>query len=416
MFRRSKEKRLAATGVATASAPQHQETPPASLPWLALDARASVLHASEDAARRLGIACSELTSQPLTDLLMGLPSEPPSRWPLEVSVKTRTGADARLLTFAREDGTTSIIVAEPNPDASELAELRAEREALSRAYAVIEFTPDGHILSANDNFLAAAGYRLEEIRGRHHRIFCKPDYAASDDYRRLWERLKHGEFFSARIERVNKRGEVVWLDASYSPVFDAKGQVTKVIKHAKDATAQQRAQDESARHVREASLATAKAFDRGNEIVAEAVSTMSEVMQQVEKAAERVNSLGGQAEGISQILGTISAIADQTNLLALNAAIEAARAGDQGRGFAVVADEVRNLAGRTGTSTSEIDGVVQQNQQYAGEAVAAMQAVLAQVEEATRLIRESGQALDEVGGHTSALVDVVSTRLDDGHH
>ena len=416
MFRRSKEKRLAATGVATASAPQHQETPPASLPWLVLDARATVMHASEEAARRLGIACSELTSQRLTDLLTGLPSEPPSRWPLEVSVKTRTGVDARLLTFAREDGTTSIVVADPTPDASELAELRAERDALSRAYAVIEFTPDGHILKANDNFLAAAGYSLEEIRGKHHRIFCKSDYAASDDYRRLWERLKRGEYFSARIERVNKRGEVVWLDASYSPVFDDKGQVFKVIKHAKDATEQQRAADESARHVREASLQTAKAFDRGNEIVAAAVSTMADVMQQVEKAAERVNSLGGQAEEISQILGTISAIADQTNLLALNAAIEAARAGDQGRGFAVVADEVRNLAGRTGTSTSEIDGVVQQNQQYAGEAVAAMQAVLAQVQEATRLIRESGQALDEVGGHTSALVDVVSTRLDDGHH
>lgn len=409
MFRRANTRQIPAAGNANTAGP----TPPTlpALPWLLVDSEARVLECSALAGHQLGISTSELNGTRLGALFPHLPSEAPAKWPLELTTRTRTGRDVRLLTFSGNDGTASMVVTDLGPISQDLAALKAERDALSRSTAVIEFTPDGHILDANENFLAAAGYTLDEIRGKHHRIFCQPDYAASSDYRRLWERLKSGEFFSARIERINKRGEVLWLDASYNPVFDAAGRVVKVIKHATDATAMQVAANDTARQVREASMETAKAFDQGNELVAAAVNTMTAVMQQVEKAAQRVDSLGGQAEEISQILGTISAIADQTNLLALNAAIEAARAGEQGRGFAVVADEVRNLAGRTGTSTREIDGVVQQNQRYAGEAVAAMHAVLAQVQAATKLIQDSGQALEAVGGHTRALVEVVSQRL-----
>ena len=100
----------------------------------------------------------------------------------------------------------------------QLAEAQARREAVDRSMAVIEFQPDGTIVAANDNFLATMGYRLEEIRGQHHRLFCQPGYAASAEYQRFWQRLASGEFIRERFLRLNKAGQQVWLEASYNPV------------------------------------------------------------------------------------------------------------------------------------------------------------------------------------------------------
>jgi methyl-accepting chemotaxis protein len=105
-------------------------------------------------------------------------------------------------------------------------------EAISRAQAVIEFTPDGEILTANENFLAAVGYSLSEIQGRHHRMFVDPAYAASPDYGQFWKRLNSGEFLADEFKRVGKGGREVWIQASYNPIFDHKRRIAKVVKFA----------------------------------------------------------------------------------------------------------------------------------------------------------------------------------------
>ncbi len=109
-------------------------------------------------------------------------------------------------------------------------------EAISRAQAVIEFTPDGTILTANENFCGAIGYSLSEIAGKHHAMFCDPDYAKSHEYCRFWERLASGEFFSAEYERVAKGGRRIHIQACYNPIFDMNGKVFKVVKFATDVT------------------------------------------------------------------------------------------------------------------------------------------------------------------------------------
>lgn len=109
-------------------------------------------------------------------------------------------------------------------------------EAISRVEAVVEFSPDGTILGANDNFLAALGYRLEEIQGRHHSIFVDPTYAQSDDYREFWRRRNRGEFVAQEFKRIGKGGKEVWIQASYNPIFDAENRVIKVVKFATDVT------------------------------------------------------------------------------------------------------------------------------------------------------------------------------------
>ena len=114
---------------------------------------------------------------------------------------------------------------------------RATLEALSRSQAMIEFSLEGAILSANQNFLNALGYRLEEVVGQHHRIFVEPAYASSAEYRAFWERLRKGEYDAAEYKRLGKGGKEVWIQASYNPIMDAKGRPYKVVKFATDITA-----------------------------------------------------------------------------------------------------------------------------------------------------------------------------------
>jgi len=118
------------------------------------------------------------------------------------------------------------------------ADNAAKIEAINRAQAVIEFDLDGRILHANENFLAVMGYTLEEIAGKHHRVFCDAAYAASSDYAEFWSHLGSGELHSGRFKRRHKSGADVWIRASYNPVFGPDGKAFKVVKYATDVTEQ----------------------------------------------------------------------------------------------------------------------------------------------------------------------------------
>jgi methyl-accepting chemotaxis protein len=114
-------------------------------------------------------------------------------------------------------------------------------EAINRAQAVIELGLDGTILTANENFLRILGYSLEEIRGQHHRVLVEPSYAASDEYRQLWEKLGRGEYDAGQYKRLARDGREVWIQASYSPILHADGKPYKVVELATDITAHMKA-------------------------------------------------------------------------------------------------------------------------------------------------------------------------------
>ncbi len=115
--------------------------------------------------------------------------------------------------------------------------LEAEMTALSKSQAMISFDTKGTILDANDNFCKAAGYTLDEIKGKHHSIFIDPVYRDSADYRLFWERLGAGHFDAAQYKRIAKGGREFWIQASYNPVFGLDGKVIKVVKIASEITA-----------------------------------------------------------------------------------------------------------------------------------------------------------------------------------
>ncbi|OHC24136.1 MAG: pili assembly chaperone [Pseudomonadales bacterium RIFCSPHIGHO2_02_FULL_60_43] len=283
-------------------------------------------------------------------------------------------------------------------------------EAISRSMAVIAFNPKGEVLEANENFEQTMGYRLNEIRGKHHRMFCTREEADSAEYRRFWERLNKGEFFSGRFQRINRHGDTIWLSATYNPVFDASGRLYKVVKFARDVTGlvrQQQAESEAAKLAYEISQQTDESARHGAKVIRETVDVVRGIADELSRAAEGITAVSQQSEMISSIVQVIRGIAEQTNLLALNAAIEAARAGEQGRGFAVVADEVRNLAARTSQATVEIVEVVKRNHELAQVSVDSMQASRHKVDQGVNLVNQAGDVIEEIQSGARQVVDAV---------
>jgi methyl-accepting chemotaxis protein len=117
-------------------------------------------------------------------------------------------------------------------------ELASKLDALSKSQAVIEFNLDGTIVTANENFLNAMGYRLDEIKGKHHSMFVAPELREQAEYRAFWEALRRGDYQAGEFQRIAKGGRPVWIQASYNPLLDRRGRPFKVVKFATDITAQ----------------------------------------------------------------------------------------------------------------------------------------------------------------------------------
>jgi methyl-accepting chemotaxis protein len=321
-------------------------------------------------------------------------------------IRDDTGRVVKVIKFASD------ITAEKLRD----LDMTGKVDAISRAQAVIEFTPQGEILTANDNFLKAMGYGLSEIKGRHHRLFCDPAEAESSAYRQFWDSLARGEYQAAEYRRLGKGGREVYIQATYNPVFDDTGAVVKVVKFATDITAavhrRQRGLElngelgsvvsrisdahEKAGIAASASTETgamihsvAAASEELSQSVKGISHSMGDARHSVEgvfKHTENANNsaalLNRSAAAMTNVVTLIQDIAGQINLLALNATIESARAGDAGKGFAVVASEVKNLANQAANSTKTI-----------ASEIANMQAVTTEVSDALNLITSSMDAV-----------------------
>jgi methyl-accepting chemotaxis protein len=318
------------------------------------------------------------------------------------------------------------------------ADFEGQIKAIDKSQAVIEFELSGVIRNANENFLRTVGYSIDEIRGRHHRMFVDAAFAESAEYRAFWEKLGHGDYDSGVYQRVGKGGKEIWLQASYNPIFDASGRPMKVVKYASDVTAQKNLTERLSRIMAEIRAAgaeiqlSAEEISSGNaslsaRVEAQAASLeettasmmrMTETVRENADNAQQANQLalaacehaerGGKimhdavgamqvinesSRKIADIIGVIDAIAFQTNLLALNAAVEAARAGEQGRGFAVVASEVRSLAGRSAAAAKEIKELIQDSVKKIGDG--------------SRLVEESGKGLGDIVASVKKVTDIV---------
>ncbi|WWF08181.1 PAS domain-containing methyl-accepting chemotaxis protein [Pseudomonas trivialis] len=280
-------------------------------------------------------------------------------------------------------------------------------DAIGRSMAVIEFTPQGQILNANDNFLGTVQYSLDEIVGQHHSLFCHREEVESPAYRAFWDSLNRGEYHSHRFERKNKYGKTLFLEASYNPIFDASGRLYKVVKFASDITDQVTSLRTAADSAHATSVQNDVCARKGSQVVQQTVQIIEDISHDLNQAAVSIDAVNKQSEIIGTIVQTIRSIAEQTNMLALNAAIEAARAGEHGRGFAVVADEVRSLAARTSQATLEIVEVVRKNHDLSASAVSSMQSSLSRTGLGVELANEAGQVILEIQEGSRHVVDAI---------
>jgi methyl-accepting chemotaxis protein len=379
-----------------------------------IDETGRIISANQRFAETLGYSLERLSSMAVSDIM----AEPhkgfaPNLYAIERQLYRTADGRAVALSFgwiAMANGTFQGYGFVAPPLAQDEREAIEMYSALNRSMAMVQFSLTGEVLCANESFVQAMGYSLAEIEGKHHRIFCLEEDAASAHYIEFWKSLNKGVFNAGRFRRVGKNGRVVWLEATYNPIKDAAGRVYRIAKFASVVTEQV----EKANGIKQAadmaydvSLDTDVKANRGMELVAGSVLGTQTIAQQMSSVTDSMIALESQSQLIGSIVDTIGAIATQTNLLALNAAIEAARAGTNGRGFAVVADEVRKLAGRTSTATQEITGVVRQNRELAGQAALRVQCSRDHADRLLDLAEQAGRAMADIQLGAKQVVEAI---------
>lgn len=339
-------------------------------------------------------------------------------------------------------------------------ELLATLNAIYKSQAIIEFNMDGAVITANDKFLDAVGYSLDELKGRHHSILVTPDYRASQEYRMFWDKLRSGEYDQAEYKRLKKNGQEVWLQSSYNPIMDAQGKPTKIIKVATDVTerkiqevkltkltenlrevsreisndllggvnqietaaiAQAASASEQATSITEISATieeikmttqqthekakqlgesaerTSKEAENGKIAIIKMSESMQELQDKIGEISSTILGLNEKTQQIGEITETVADIAKQSKLLALNASIEAAKAGESGKGFAVVAGEVKDLAEKSQLSTERVQKILQDIRQTAEKAVFVTQLGTKSVDENIHQVKLTGDVINALG-------------------
>ncbi|EWY41659.1 chemotaxis protein [Skermanella stibiiresistens SB22] len=310
------------------------------------------------------------------------------------------------------------------------AEMQGQVNAINKSQAVIEFELDGTVITANENFLSAVGYSLDEIKGRHHRMFVEPEMAESAEYRAFWASLARGEFQAAQYKRLARGGREIWIEASYNPILDASGRPYKVVKFATDITRQVRllvhlktlidrnfgeigaaliqssgqvdgAMDaatltsETVQAVAAAAEELASSAQEISSSMAKSRATADTAQRQAEDADHATGRMAAATRQMNGIVDLIRNIAGQINLLALNATIEAARAGEAGRGFAVVATEVKNLASQAAKATDQISTEIEGIQSISGDVVGALSGIRQSIETVRDYVLTTASAVEE---------------------
>nr|WP_024631498.1 methyl-accepting chemotaxis protein [Paenibacillus taichungensis] len=228
-------------------------------------------------------------------------------------------------------------------------------KAMEKSLAMIRFDLDRRVTYVNEVFAQTMGYTVDEMYGMHHQQFCFNEFVNSPEYEAFWSSIFNGASFQDKIERKDAKGNSVWLEATYMPVYDEWNQnILGVSKIATNITTRQNNVSAVVNELKTMSHDLNEHADIGIERSRELMSSITYISEVSTQNRATLTHLQEQARSIQGVVKTIREIASQTQLLALNAAIEAAHAGEYGRGFDIVAKEVRKLSAMVENSINEI--------------------------------------------------------------
>ncbi len=334
-------------------------------------------------------------------------------------------------------------------------------EAIGKSQAVIEFDMKGIILKANENFLITMQYKLEDIIGKHHSIFCEDSYKNSNDYKNFWQKLNEGKFDAGEYLRIGNNSKKVWIQATYNPIMGADGKPFKVVKYATDITNRKNLTFEIENNVQNLTKSLeylsktttsmskrAKVTMNGSKEVSSSIIEINDSVSNISKKVEAMLSsiisiskssddgkkiaieareqsknttnailkLDKESEKIGDTINIISQIAFQTNILSLNAAVEAATAGEAGKGFAVVAQEVRNLATRSNEAAKEITNAILLIQSLVKNSLESINSIDDTIEQITSMSTHISDSISEqqtISNEVSSITNEASLEIND---
>ena len=266
------------------------------------------------------------------------------------------------------------------------ADYSGQIDAIGMSQAVIEFNMDGSIINANDNFLTTMGYRLDEIKGKHHSMFAEPDFARSQEYKDFWEKLNRGEFESAEYKRLGKDGKEVWIQASYNPIMDLNGRPFKVVKYATDITGRKSAVEEI-----KAVLMTLAKGNLNNAIKNELPGEFSVVGNSLNELISILNDMVGDIRTTS------------TNVF--DAAREIAAGNNE---LSHRTESQASSLEETASAMEEITSTVKQNSENASQASSLSSSVMAKARDGGDVVGSAISAMSDINKSSKKIADIIS--------
>lgn len=266
------------------------------------------------------------------------------------------------------------------------ANFSGQISAIGKSQAVIEFNMDGTIITANDNFLNALGYSLEEIKGQHHSLFVEPDYKVSHEYRAFWESLNRGNYDSNEYKRIGKGGKEIWIQASYNPILDLNGKPFKVVKYATDITARKRA------------IAQIK----------ETLITMSkgDLSQGIETELVGEFSIIGNA--INEVLDVLNSMVDEIRKASTNVFDSAREIAEGNNELSHRTESQASSLEETASAMEELTSTVQQNAENATEASKLSSSVMVKASNGGEVVKSAITAMSDINKSSKKIADIIS--------
>ncbi|WP_426805117.1 methyl-accepting chemotaxis protein [Stenotrophomonas sp. SrG] len=274
------------------------------------------------------------------------------------------------------------------------ADFAGQLAAINTSQAVIEFSLDGCILSANDNFLATTGYALDEVRGQHHSMFAEPEYARSAEYRQFWQKLGRGEYDAGQYRRLGKGGREIWIQASYNPIFDMNGRPFKVVKYATDISAQ----------VRDAH-ALAAAVAQTREVVAAAQA--GDLGRRID-AGDKTGAIAELCEGINAMVETMGSVIGQIRVAADAVALGASEIATGNADLSQRTEQQAASLEETAVSLQGLTGTVRQSAEDARQASQLAGGAVDVAAQGGRVVSEVVTTMSLINASSRRIVDIIS--------